>query len=596
MVITLNPMTQCSRILLLFMLCIINGQASAAVSAQLDSHNIYQGESLTLTLSSDEQNIVDPDLTPLHADFEVLSTSQSSQIRMVNGAVSAQKTWSITLMPKQVGTLTVPAITFGRQTTQPLTLEVLAANNTKRKSTARDIFLEVDISAEQVYVQAQLSYQIRLYHNGILQEGSLSKPEIPGAVIVAGENDRRFETTVNGRKYEVIERVYTIFPQNSGELVIPPVKLEGSVIDTGNQQRGYPNFGSRSFNRFFQTSRAIRLFSEQKTIQVLPKPEHFSGAWWIPARGLSIEQEWSGDIDNIVAGEPITRTITVRAIGLTGSQLPALDAIDLDGLKSYPDQPTTETLNTAGQIVGVRTEKVALVAQHAGNIELPALEIVWWDTAENREKIASLPAQTLHIGAGQNQPQAVLNTAPQILNTPQTSTAPTTDKQVNASPESTPIIVQEAGFWPWLAALLFGAWVATLALWLRQRRQPKIVQTASPTEPNLSEKKALHELAQAQQSGQARTIRDALLIWAKARWPDNPPLALGALAQRLPQQTPLVNAVGELDRHLYRDATQPWHNFDFKQAIQAIPRNPPLKPAKQRHTLAPLYPSSNPSS
>ncbi|MBD4430644.1 protein BatD, partial [Xanthomonas citri pv. citri] len=52
---------------------------------------------------------------------------------------------------------------------------------------------------------------------------------------------------------------------------------------------------------------------------------------------------------------------------------------------------------------GSREEREALVPEQAGRIELPALEVVWWNTREDRLERTSLPPRTLEVAAA---PQA----------------------------------------------------------------------------------------------------------------------------------------------------------------------------------------------
>ncbi|RML81904.1 hypothetical protein APX70_04995, partial [Pseudomonas syringae pv. maculicola] len=46
---------------------------------------------------------------------------------------------------------------------------------------------------------------------------------------------------------------------------------------------------------------------------------------------------------------------------------------------------------------GTREEREALVPGRAGAIELPAVEVTWWNTREDYLEHTSLPARTLQI-------------------------------------------------------------------------------------------------------------------------------------------------------------------------------------------------------
>ena len=62
-------------------------------------------------------------------------------------------------------------------------------------------------------------------------------------------------------------------------------------------------------------------------------------AAWLPARDVQLSEEWSQETDRLEAGEPVTRNVTLSALGQIETQLPAVDAPQVDGLNVYSDQP-----------------------------------------------------------------------------------------------------------------------------------------------------------------------------------------------------------------------------------------------------------------
>ena len=59
--------------------------AWAEVSARLDRDRVALGQPLTLTIQSDgKDSDAQPDLAPLRKDFEVLGTTRSSEVRIIN--------------------------------------------------------------------------------------------------------------------------------------------------------------------------------------------------------------------------------------------------------------------------------------------------------------------------------------------------------------------------------------------------------------------------------------------------------------------------------------------------------------------------------
>ena len=69
--------------------------AFAAFQASVDRNPVAEGESLTLTLKSDENLDGDPDLSELQQDFDVLGKSSGSNMQIINGRVSRSVQWQI---------------------------------------------------------------------------------------------------------------------------------------------------------------------------------------------------------------------------------------------------------------------------------------------------------------------------------------------------------------------------------------------------------------------------------------------------------------------------------------------------------------------
>src|SRR5690606_31230077 len=124
-----------------------------------------------------------------------------------------------------------------------------------------DIFLRSTVSKDSVYVQEQLLYSIKIYWSISFDQGAqLTSPQVADAVVQQLGTDSNHQEVVNGINYNVTERKFVIFPQSSGELVIPPVYFSASVGRRG------------SFNSFFRNSRTpireINLVSETHNVEI----------------------------------------------------------------------------------------------------------------------------------------------------------------------------------------------------------------------------------------------------------------------------------------------------------------------------------------
>ncbi|MCQ6498022.1 hypothetical protein NPN26_24630, partial [Vibrio parahaemolyticus] len=82
---------------------------------------------------------------------------------------------------------------------------------------------------------------------------------------------------------------------------------------------------------------------------------------WVPARNLTLTQQWNPAPEEAREGSALTRTLQVRAEGLAPGQLPPLVLPETEGVKRYAEQPRLSMQTQARGLVGQREERVALI-------------------------------------------------------------------------------------------------------------------------------------------------------------------------------------------------------------------------------------------
>ncbi|MCP5155734.1 MAG: protein BatD [Ectothiorhodospiraceae bacterium] len=505
-----------------------------SLEATFERNPIHADETVRLVLElRGETQAPSPDLSPLERDFELLGTSTSTQIRIVNGRQSAQTQWLVELAPRRQGTLEAPPIRVGQHVSEARTLEVLPPRPPSGgDGSTPDIFLEVEVDTASPYRDAQVVYVVRLLTAaGIeLLDGQLSEPAAADLTVLPLGRGTGYETRRGGRAYRVVERRHALFAARSGVVTLPPTTFDGEVADGGA--------GSSSISRLFGRGRRVRVRSEPVTLDVRPPPPDLSP--WLPARSLRLEERWSAPTDALRAGEPVTRTIVLTAEGTRAEQLPEPGWVDPAGAKTYPDQPLRETGTDGKALIGRVEQQVAVVATTPGEVQLPAIRVRWWDTTADAPREAVLPARTLRVAPAT--PGAAM---------PQESAAPTeavvaagTAPGGGASPAVSPWQIATA------AALL--AWLLTVAgWWWSARRAPRLATsvTRSPV-PGAGRRRRLADLRRACDAGDARAAHDAVLALAALAWPRHPPRSLGAVA-RMTTDPALAAALARLDAAVY---------------------------------------------
>lgn len=532
------------------LLLLPTGPVSAAkIQVSLDRNPVPLNESFTLIFSADESPDDDPDFSPLEENFEIQGQSQSSQFSINNGHASRSIEWRLTVMAKKAGTLEIPSIAFGSDRSNPFSVTV-AAGSTGAKAIAGDgeILMEVEAEPKNPYVQAQVIYTLRILSRVAFGEARLGTPEASDALIEKLEGEHQGVTTRNGVQYRITEVRYAVFPQKSGRLRIEPSRLEVQI----------PTGGHFPFGQFFnRPGRSKRLQSDAVELEVRPIPPEFSGKHWLPAANLELEDSWSRNTPEVTAGEPITRTLTLKAEGATVGLLPELnpEMPSSGDMKQYPDQPSLNEEKRSDGLASVRQEKTALIVSEPGRFSLPAVEVPWWNTNTDRMEVARLPERVLTVLPAARS---------QTHETPKPAEEPVPQPAPRESAPAPVAAATEENLW-FRLALAFGAgWMGTaLAWWLSRRRHSA---QPLPAEPDKApgEHRLIAAVERACRSNDPAAARRALTAWAARRWPG---LTGTDLEQRCGGE--LGREIGLLNRALYAPPETEWRGDGLWHSFKA---------------------------
>ncbi|WP_095111446.1 BatD family protein [Pseudomonas sp. Irchel 3H7] len=544
-------MTRFTALLLPLLLCTATAQA-AELTASVDRSRLNSGETVELTLeTSDVTQFGKPDLTALEALFEVRGTRQVNQLNTLNGDNRATTRWIITLLPKENGSVVIPPLQLGDAQSQPITVQVVESDTRENQNSLDPVFIEASLDQSSVYVQAQAILTLRIYHSvSLYDDSSLTPLQIADARIEQLGDTRTYEKDLNGVRHGVIEMRYAIYPQHSGLLTIAPQTFSATLVDTQPSQDANAQ-GPKP-------GKLMRVSSAEIPLTVKPKPLTYPvDAPWLPARSLSLSESWNPEPEHTQVGDSLTRSLTLKVEGLAASQLPALPATDVNGLRRYPDQPVLSNQSTDRGIVGSREEREALVPSRSGAIDLPTVDVVWWNTFEDQLEHSSLPARTLQVA---NNPSLQVDT-------------PTGNLQ--------PSVVDNDVLWWWKLSTLILACTTLLGfgLWWRARWQPA-VHRAAQTGP--SPRTLMDDIKRASQANDPQATRQALDAWARQQ-----PETLADMAARF---VPLSDALDGLNGALYSETGQHWQGEDLWRAIRTIPAAERVQDPVGDSGLPPLYP------
>ena len=542
------------RIFISFILLIAFSNIYAAnITAKLDVSPVLVSDTFHLTYTASGSVDDEPDFSPIKTDFELLGTQQSSNMSMINGNITRSQKWILTLIAKTTGIFTIPAISFGSDQSPKVNVVVKAIPASNTATPNQDFILEMESSQQSGFIQQQFIITVRLLiakNINNYQFSELTTSNSDTLVLPLGK-DQQYKTYRGKKQYIIVEKKYALFPQKAESLTINPFIAAIAIADQSNG-RFYDPFNTRTTTK--------RLHSKALTLNIKDIPALYTSTNWLPSSSVKLIEEWPEN-KKFIAGEPITRTITLKAEGLTSAQLTEISQQSIDALKQYPDKPESQEQQSTSGLIAIRKQKLALIPTQAGSYTLPAINIPWWNTKTNKIETARLAQRTFTVLPARS------NT-----NIPITSIKQPIDTSVKANASAVPITEKvqannESSFWFWLSALFFILWLITLALWLRTKsKSPQQKEKTDKATQSISH--SLKQLKSACEINDAQKTKTALLEWAKIIYPQTKPNNLSDIAKHVDE--PLKQYILALNAYLYSPQTTEWQCNDIYQKCTEI--------------------------
>ncbi len=611
----------------------------ASVRSELSASTITRDESVSLTVTAVGVE-GELDTSALNKDFDIAGQSSSRQIRtVINGSnqpvTMSIVTWTLELLPRDVGVFTVPAVSVGGVSSQLQSLTV----NEIPTGVRRDVFVETSVDSRNPWVQSQVLMTVRVFQAIEIVDGGLSDPAGDQLQVQRIGKDSSSIEVRDGREYRVTERRFALFPQKSGPVTIDPVVLSVSVPTNATATLG-----------LFSPTRKLTRRSDPITLDVQARPSS-GAAWWLPASVVQIDSNWADDASKAVVDQPLTRTITLRAGGVMDSQLPDIRIPAIEGVSLYAEEPVRAMGMNERGLVAEQTIKWALIPQREGELVLPELSIEWFNTDTGETETAVLPEERIQVGPSTavtaSQAAPVVNAAddnspsvgdtevgapgasdslpaedtptavadldvpdrdpslPASENTGQAEivgdagrtvtdaggdssgvTSESSGKDASALPGE---LVGEQTFRPWRLAtlLLLGLWILSLAVfwWWRRRlldvhrnestgapgQLSSIRQHARKTYQKLA---PLAEVEACCKADDPAALGSALIAWAGRQWPQQTPRTLTDIALRL-NEGPARESVQALDAALYSRGLSQQDRNELMNRMRQLPAELP---------------------
>ena len=401
-----------------------------AVSAQTLTANapsqVQNGENFRLTYTVNTSNASDFRIGEIPEALEIITgpyTSEQSNFQMVNGHTSSSSsiTYTYILCANKNGSYTIPAARVHANgktiTSNPLKVTVSGkaagtGNAPKMHDdyddrpqmraagtpiSGSDLFIKVSANKQRVHEQEPILLTYKVYTLVDLTQLEGKMPDLTGfhSQEVKMPQQKSFHIeSVNGRNYRCVTwSQYVMYPQMTGDLEIPSITFNGTVIQQNRNVDPFEAFLNGG-SGYVEVKRSIKAPGLKIHVDPLPKrPDNFSG-------GVG-KFNISGQLNKteVKANDPITVRVVVGGIGnLKLIKQPVVNfPKDFD---KYDPKVTDKTKLTANGVEGNMIYDFLAVPRNQGKYTIPPVEFTYYDVAANAYKTIKTQAFELEVEKG----------------------------------------------------------------------------------------------------------------------------------------------------------------------------------------------------
>ncbi len=385
--------------------------------------NVNEEFQVSFTFEGEDISSLTEFTPPSFSNFIVLSgPNQSTSMQIINGAVSASKTFSYYLRPSKVGKFTIgkAKIKYNNRSfeSNELTVQVVKdANNnssaSQNEEIAKNLFIKAEASKINSYIGEQIKVSYKLYTRlNIAAQMSISKlPQYQGfwAEEVESPSQLFFRTEMyNGKQFRVaLLKSVVLFPSQAGKLKVTPFELT-VPIQIQRKRKRTGNIFDDFFNDPFDAGQTIQYqaISNVITINVKPlpeqsKPESFSGAVG--------DYNFNADLDRSVTktNEPVSLKLTISGSG--NIKLVSFPEINLpNGVEKY-EPKITDNISRKNFISGSKTAEYLIVPRTPGQKIIPAIEFSFFNPNLKQYKTVKAGPFKLDVKVGDRTASSDIN-------------------------------------------------------------------------------------------------------------------------------------------------------------------------------------------
>ena len=207
-----------------------------------------------------------------------------------------------------------------------------------------------------------------------------SLPQLPRTAIVKLGNPIISSEEIDGESWFIQTHEFALFSQVSGTLEVPAIEVRFSARN---------GFTGPPIDRQGKTRPA------ELTIQ--RPPGVASDTYLLTTESLEVDEDWTSDLTSVQIGQTVTRTIQIKAAGMTAMAFPPPPTVSLTGIRLYQETPTVTDSIQRGELQGQREDRLTYLFQEPGLTTVPAIRYVWWNPKTKILETLDLESKSFNV-------------------------------------------------------------------------------------------------------------------------------------------------------------------------------------------------------
>lgn len=370
---------------------------------------------LEVGLSGKNYNQVATPVFEKNSEFTVEVAGSATQHSILNGDYHSELTYSFRVYPApnlKPGKYELPQGSFVVENSPVLlkrsVVTILPSGDGATDASSGVDFLQSTNNLTP-YVGEQILYAVEISTSQTFADAVIEEQELPGFWRESfGDAKQKVESHGDSQK-----RTYTVyealFPNKVGEITLPSRILSGKMRIASRRQspRAWhpfdellPGVGGGSFEFVPRRFSSPELTLNVKPLPPPPRPN----LRYIPVGDVAMSLEV--DRTSIKQGESIALTLKLSGnANLKPYEVSDLDEKNTELFRIYKDKPETTVRIQGTEVLFEKTFRLAVVPQKSGELQLPKIEVVYFNPKTEKYRILRTKELTLQVAPDEQSTQ-----------------------------------------------------------------------------------------------------------------------------------------------------------------------------------------------